>query len=87
MALTPSTMPELGTRPPTFRLPDTRARPSRSTTLRCPALLVIFLCNHCPYVKHVRRAGEARGSTTSAGVAVVGISSNDVTTIPRTARN
>ena len=48
-----------------------------------PALLVIFLCNHCPYVKHVRHELARLGKEyQSKGVAVVGISSNDVSTHP-----
>jgi peroxiredoxin len=82
MALTPSTMLPLGTAAPGFRLPDTEGRiVSLDDFKDAPALLVIFLCNHCPYVKHVshelaRFCKEYQGK----GVAVVGISSNDVTT-------
>src|SRR5439155_1766238 len=55
MALTPSTMLSLGTQAPDFCLPDTEGRTvSLADFAGAPALLVIFLCNHCPYVKHVR---------------------------------
>jgi peroxiredoxin len=84
MALTPSTMLPLGTAAPEFRLPDTDGRTvSLDDFNGAPALLVIFLCNHCPYVKHVR-AELARLCTEyqARGVGVVGISSNDVTTHP-----
>jgi thiol-disulfide isomerase/thioredoxin len=48
-----------------------------------PALLVIFLCNHCPYVKHVRAALAALTREYQArGVAIVGINSNDATAYP-----
>ena len=48
-----------------------------------PALLVAFICNHCPYVKHVRHELARLGKEYQGkGVAVVGISSNDVTTHP-----
>ena len=84
MALTPSTMAPLGMLAPDFRLPDTDGRiVSLADFAAAPAVLVAFICNHCPFVKHVR-AAFARLSTEyqAKGVAVVGISSNDVTTHP-----
>jgi peroxiredoxin len=84
MAVTPSTMLELGTLAPAFRLPDTEGRAVALSDLAdAKALLVMFICNHCPYVKHVqpeltRLAREYQGR----GVAVVGISSNDVAAYP-----
>jgi peroxiredoxin len=84
MALTSSTMLELGTTAPEFRLPDTEGRTIALDDFRgAPALLVIFLCNHCPYVKHVRHElARLSREYQGRGVAVVGISSNDVTTHP-----
>ena len=84
MALTSSTMLALGSKAPDFRLPDTGgATVALSDYREAPALLVIFLCNHCPYVKHVRHCLAALASEYQArGVAVVGISSNDVATHP-----
>lgn len=84
MALTPSTMLPLGTIAPDFSLPDTQGK---IVTLRdcshAPALLVAFLCNHCPYVKHVRQGLAAMAREYQAkGVAVVGISANSVETHP-----
>ncbi len=84
MSLTPSTMLPLGTAAPDFELPDTDGRTvSLADFKNAPALIVIFLCNHCPYVKHVR-AELARlcKEYQARGVGVVGISSNDVTTHP-----
>jgi len=84
MALTPSTMAPLGTSAPDFRLPDTDDKVvSLSNFSDAPALLVAFICNHCPFVKHVRTAFVclAREYQTK-GVAVVGINSNDVTSHP-----
>jgi peroxiredoxin len=84
MALTPSTMLDLGTTAPDFRLPDTDSKSVVLDDFRgAPALLVMFLCNHCPYVKHVRHelarlAREYQGK----GVAVVGINSNDAKSYP-----
>jgi peroxiredoxin len=84
MSLTPSTMLPLGTVAPEFRLPDTDGRAvSLDDFKAAPALLVVFLCNHCPYVKHV--CGELARlckEYQARGVGVVGISSNDVTTHP-----
>lgn len=84
MALTSSTMLRLGSPAPDFRLPDTNGElVSLADFARAPALLVIFLCNHCPYVKHVRAALAALGKEYQGkGAAVVGISANDVTTHP-----
>src|SRR5439155_7594098 len=84
MALTPSTMLPLGSPAPDFRLPDTTGRlVARDDLADAPALLVMFLCNHCPYVKHVRHelaalAAEYQGR----GMAVVGINANDATRYP-----
>lgn len=84
MALTASTMLPLGAPAPDFQLPDANGGlVALADFADAPALLVIFLCNHCPYVKHVRAALAALGKEYQArGVAVVGISSNDVTTHP-----
>jgi peroxiredoxin len=84
MALTPSTMLPLGTTAPDFKLPDTDGKiVSLADFKDKPALLVMFLCNHCPYVKHVR-AGLAQLARDylPRGVAIVGINSNDVANYP-----
>lgn len=84
MALTPSTMLPLGTAAPDFRLPATDGTTVALDDFRgAPALLVIFLCNHCPYVKHVRsEIAELARDYQPQGVAVVGISSNDAIAHP-----
>jgi peroxiredoxin len=84
MALTPSTMLPLGTIAPGFNLPDTDGSlVALDDFANAPALLVIFLCNHCPYVKHVRHELARLGKEyQQKGVAVVGISSNDAITHP-----
>lgn len=85
MARTPSTMLALGTQAPAFRLPDTtRGGWVQSSDYEgSPALLVMFPCNHCPFVKHVRaelaRLGRDYGDK---GVGIVAISSNDVASHP-----
>jgi thiol-disulfide isomerase/thioredoxin len=84
MARTPSTMLELGTPAPDFRLPDSLGNPyARDDFAASAGLLVVFLCNHCPYVKHIRSelAAFAR-EYVGRGLAVVGINSNDVANYP-----
>jgi peroxiredoxin len=83
---TPSTMLGLGTEAPDFRLPDTTAG-GKDVALSdfdgTPALLVAFLCNHCPFVQHV--AGELAALSRelpARGVPMVAISSNDVAAYP-----
>jgi peroxiredoxin len=74
----------LGTSAPDFHLPDASGRiVSRDQFASSPALLVMFLCNHCPYVKHVAEEVVRLASEYQArGVAVVAISSNDVAQYP-----
>ena len=84
MALTPSTMLPLGTTAPDFKLPDTTGKIVSPADFKdAPALLVIFMCNHCPYVVHIR-AGLAQLARDYAPkrVAIVGINSNDVKNYP-----
>jgi peroxiredoxin len=79
-----STMLPLGTKAPDFRLPDPSGKVVALADFKnAPALLVIFMCNHCPYVKHVRDglAKLARGYQ-PRGVAVVGINANDAANYP-----
>ncbi len=79
-----STMLPLGTKAPPFRLPDAKGRPfSLADFQGAPALLVVFMCNHCPYVKHIRDglAKLARDYQTR-NAAIVGINSNDVANYP-----
>ena len=80
MVATMSTMLSLGTEAPDFSLPDTRGKMvSLADFDKAPALLVIFMCNHCPYVKHVADALTViTREYQERGVAVVGINSNDV---------
>jgi len=84
MVLTPSTMLALGTQAPDFTLVNVDGREVSLADFKGqPALLVIFLCNHCPYVKHIADAlAEFTGEYIDKGVAVVGISSNDVPNYP-----
>lgn len=85
MARTPSTMMlPLGTAAPHFQLPDTEGRlVSLDDFKEAPALLVMFICNHCPFVQHVRaELAELCEEYQQKGVAVVGINSNDVEAYP-----
>ncbi len=79
-----STMLPLGTKAPDFRLPDTTGKTiSLSDFRKAPALVVVFMCDHCPYVKHIRSGLAQLAKDYSAkGVAMVGISSNDVANYP-----
>lgn len=84
MVKTASTMLPLGTKAPDFSLLNVDGTTVSLSDFRdAPALLVIFMCNHCPFVKHVapelaRLAREYQAQ----GVAVVGINSNDVSRHP-----
>ena len=84
MPATPSTMAPLGTKAPDFRLPDTDGKQvSLADFADAPALLVAFICNHCPFVKHIQTAFTKLAKESQAkGVAVVAISSNDVANHP-----
>src|SRR6185369_12063260 len=84
MVATNPTMLPLGTLAPDFRLPDTAGRMVALADFKAaPALVVVFMCNHCPYVKHIRGGlAQLAKDYSSKGVAVVGISSNDVDNYP-----
>jgi peroxiredoxin len=85
MALTPSTMLPLGTTAPDFQLPDTNGKTVSLAQFKDKtALVVVFMCNHCPYVVHIR-AGLAQFANdyASKNVGLVGISSNDVKNYPQ----
>jgi peroxiredoxin len=84
MARTESSMLPLGTPAPPFQLPDTTGKMVSLYDFQdAPALLVMFICNHCPFVQHVR-AGIARFAREyqAKGLAVVAINSNDVEAYP-----
>ncbi len=84
MALTESTMLELGTTAPDFTLPDVVTGKKVSLSdLRGNPLLVLFICTHCPYVKHIEK-GLAQLGADYAGkpINIVAISSNDAENYP-----
>jgi peroxiredoxin len=86
MALTSSTMLPLGTKAPTFTVSDVVTGTQISLDSLAAgkkAALIMFICRHCPYVKHVERELARLGNEYSQkGVAVVAISSNDVQSHP-----
>jgi peroxiredoxin len=84
MALTPSTMLPLGTKAPPFRLMNVDGRMvSLDDFKSAPAFLVIFMCNHCPFVKHVADGlAQLARDYQAKGAVVVGISSNNPVTHP-----
>jgi peroxiredoxin len=77
-------MLSLGTTAPDFALPDVNGREVSLADLEnAQALLVVFMCNHCPFVKHVIDGFTQLAEEYQArGVAVIGINSNDVDNYP-----
>lgn len=84
MVKTASVMLPLGTKAPDFSLPDTEGRMVSLSDVRGgAALLIVFMCNHCPYVKHVAEGLAALAREyQQRGVVVVGINANDVAQVP-----
>ncbi|MBU0551961.1 thioredoxin family protein [Myxococcota bacterium] len=86
MARTPSTMLELGTQLPAFDLPIANGEGGRlsSAALQGAPALIMFICNHCPFVIHLRAALAALGRDYPAGgIQVIAINSNDVERYPQ----
>lgn len=79
-----SQMISLGTAAPTFALPSVEGSLVRLEDFaEAPVLLVAFLCNHCPYVRHIEATlGEVVKTYTDRGVATVGVCSNDIMSYP-----
>ncbi|HSR54442.1 MAG TPA: thioredoxin family protein [Acidobacteriota bacterium] len=84
MVKTPSTMLELGTPAPDFELPDTQGKlVSRDSFADRKGLLVMFICNHCPFVKHIRQGlAQFAREYSEKGLGIVAINSNDVESHP-----
>ena len=74
----------LGTKAPHFRLSDPDGNEvSLDDFLNAKGYLIAFICNHCPYVKHIRKGlAEITQAFISKGIAVIGINSNDVEKYP-----
>jgi len=84
MALTQSTMLELGTEAPDFALPDAvSGKVVRRSDLSGKALLVMFICAHCPYVKHIETGLSSLAKDfEDQPLHVIAISSNDAESFP-----
>lgn len=74
----------LGTAAPDFRLSDTNGKTvSLADFKKSPALLVMFICNHCPYVKNIRQGlAQFARDYQSKGLAMIAINSNDTANYP-----
>jgi len=86
MAFAESNMLDLGTKAPDFRLPDTVSdKTMQLTDLKSDkATVIMFLCNHCPYVLHVNEEiARIADAYQEKGVAFIGISSNDAEKYPQ----
>ncbi|XLQ12225.1 MAG: thioredoxin family protein [cyanobacterium endosymbiont of Epithemia adnata isolate EadnSB Bon19] len=85
MARTPSTMLALGTKAPNFQLPEVVSGKliSLDTFANKQALLVMVICQHCPFVKHVQNELVKLGEDyVKQGLGIVAISANDVSNYP-----
>ena len=74
----------LGTRAPDFELPDTSGKTVHLSDFKgSRGLVVVFMCNHCPYVKHLRGGlAKLAADYQPRGIAMVGINSNDADKYP-----
>lgn len=85
MSLTASTMLPLGTKAPDFSLPDTVSGATLSLQeLKSPiATVIMFVCNHCPFVIHIQhKLAEVANIYQAKGIRFIAISSNDVANYP-----
>jgi peroxiredoxin len=84
MALTESTMLKLGTTAPDFALPDvvTSKTIRRDDFRGQKGLLVVFICTHCPYVKHIEKGLATLGADYAGKLGIVAVSSNDAENYP-----
>lgn len=84
MVAVESTMLTLGTQAPTFSLPDPDGKVWSFDDVAGPrGTLVAFVCNHCPYVRHIAPTlGKVAAGWQSAGIGVIAINSNDTASYP-----
>lgn len=84
MVATPSTMLDLGTTLPPFRLRDINGKAVTSNDFgESRGLVVAFLCPHCPYVRHVRgEFARVARDLQGRGISVIAINSNDASASP-----
>ena len=88
MTLTPSTMLPLGTESPDFHLKDvvSGSEFSLATFASKRALLVMFICRHCPFVKHIKKELAQIGKDyKEKNIGIIAISANDITEYPEDA--
>lgn len=85
MSATLSTMLEIGTKAPSFELQDTDGSKVSLNDLQFDkGVLVMFICNHCPYVKHLNEGlVEFANEYKQKGIECIAISSNDVENYPQ----
>lgn len=86
MVMTESTMLPLGTKLPPFALPEPRTGNTftQDDVRMENGLLVVFMCNHCPFVVHLQQQLKSLGADLpSMGIGMVGISSNDINGYPQ----
>lgn len=85
MSRTPSTMLDIGTRAPDFNLPDPLSGNSvKLSDYEHNPLLVVFSCNHCPYVLHLLQSfSEYAREVQKQGLSVVMINANDIENYPQ----
>ncbi|SFR50930.1 AhpC/TSA family protein [Robiginitalea myxolifaciens] len=86
MARTPSNMLPLGTKAPDFELPDTVSDQTLALAdlAGSKGTLIMFICNHCPFVKHVNAGLVALAAAyQDLGISFIAISSNDVENYPQ----
>lgn len=84
MSATLSTMARLGMRAPDFSLPDTEGNIiSLASFEGYPGLLLVFMCNHCPFVKHIQKPLAALTQEyIRKGLGIVGVNANDADAYP-----
>lgn len=85
MAVTPSSMLPLGTKAPAFQLPDTRTGKiiSLEQLKSDKGTVIMFICNHCPYVKHIQtKLVDIAKKYQAEGISFIAISSNNADNYP-----
>jgi len=87
MAATPSTMLPLGTTAPDFNLPNANTADLQMASLASlkgkKGTMVMFICNHCPYVKHIKNELlRLAAEYSEKGIAIIAINANDVANYP-----
>ncbi len=85
MAAVESTMVSLGTKAPSFKLPSVTggAVDLEKYTANSKGTVILFICNHCPYVKHLNeKLVELANEYIQKGIAFIAISSNDIEKYP-----